>query len=95
VASAATARADIAFYIERGLFGASVAIGRRPASQRQPRVPPPGHTDLTFTYAELGVEPGAPLMVLNPLIAEPKPARPGSARKDPPKPGDRHDQPRH
>jgi hypothetical protein len=82
MASAATARSNIAFYVERRLFGAAIAIGRRPAGQRQPRVPPPGHADLTFTYAELGVDPGAPLAVLNPLVEEPIPRRSVSTRKD-------------
>ena len=95
MASATTAKSDIAFYVEQRLFGAAIVIGRRPAGQRQPRVPSPGHADLTFTYAELGLDPGAPLTVLNPLVAEPRPTRARSARKDPRKPADRDDQPRH
>jgi hypothetical protein len=84
MASAATAKSDIAFYVQRSLFGASIAIGRRPASRRQPRIPPPGHADLTFTYAELGLDSGALLTVLNPLVPEPK-AVPGPVRKSRPR----------
>lgn len=62
-----TAKADFAFYVERKGEAVTLAFGRR-------RVDPcrsfaMGRTDLSFTWDELGVARGAPVFLLNPLVA--------------------------
>ena len=60
-----TAKADFAFYVERRGEAVTLAFGRK-------RLDPcksfaMGHTDLTFSYAELGIGPRTPLFLLNPF----------------------------
>lgn len=62
-----TAKADFAFYVERKAGAVMLAFGRT-------RIDPcksfaMGKTDLTFTWAELGVEPRGQVFLLNPLTA--------------------------
>ena len=61
-----TAKADFTFYVERKGQAVSVAFARK-------RLDPcksfaMGKTDLSFTWAELGVEPRTPVALLNPLV---------------------------
>ena len=60
-----TKKEDFAFFVERKGDALTLAFGRK-------RLDPcrsfaMGHTDLTFTYAELGVAERTPLFVLNPF----------------------------
>jgi hypothetical protein len=62
-----TAKADFTFYVERTAGAASVAFARRRLDTCKSFAR--GRADLAFAYAELGVEPSAPLFVLNPFEA--------------------------
>lgn len=60
-----TTKEDFAFFVEKKGDAVTLAFGRK-------RLDPcksfaMGHTDLTFTYAELGVAGRTPLFLLNPL----------------------------
>ncbi|MFD3263059.1 hypothetical protein [Phenylobacterium ferrooxidans] len=60
-----TKKEDFAFFVERKGDAVTLAFGRK-------RLDPcrsfaMGHTDLTFTYAELGVAGRTPLFMLNPF----------------------------
>lgn len=62
-----TGKADFTFYAERRGEALALAFARR-------RVDPcrsfaMGRTDLTFSWAELGVSPHAPVFLLNPVVA--------------------------
>lgn len=62
-----TGKADFAFYVERKGEAVTLAFGRK-------RIDPcksfaMGRTDLSFTWDELGVAQGAPVFLLNPLVA--------------------------
>jgi hypothetical protein len=62
-----TAKADFAFYVERGGEAPTLAFGRK-------RVDPcksfaQGKTALSFTWEELGLAPRAAVVILNPLAA--------------------------
>ena len=62
-----TKREDFAFYVERNGPATTVSFARK-------RLDPcrsfaMGKTELTFTWAELGVASRAPVFLLNPLIA--------------------------
>jgi hypothetical protein len=61
-----TAKADFAFYVERKGEAVTLAFGRKRLDTCQSFAM--GRTDLTFTWAELGVTPGTPLFLLNPLL---------------------------
>ena len=66
-----TGKADFAFYLDRKPGGAAaVAFGRRRVEMCKP-AKTSGHADLVFSYAELGVNAGEPLSVLNPIVALP------------------------
>ena len=67
-----TTKPDFTFYVSRKPEGVSVAFGRRSAEACKP-AKAPGHVDLTFSYAELGVSADTPLSVLNPVVAAPAP----------------------
>jgi hypothetical protein len=67
-----TTKPDFTFYVSRKPEGVSVAFGRRSAETCKP-TKAPGHVDLTFSYAELGVGADTPLSVLNPIVAAPLP----------------------
>ena len=65
-----TTKTDFAFYVERSPSGgAALAFGRRPVEACKAAKNPDGYADLAFSYAELGVNPDAPLVVLNPMAA--------------------------
>ena len=60
-----TRKEDFAFFVERKGDAVTLAFGRK-------RLDPcksfaMGHTDLTFTYGELGVADRSPLFLLNPF----------------------------
>ena len=60
-----TKKEDFAFFLERKGEAVTLAFGRK-------RLDPcksfaMGHTDLTFSYAELGIGPRTPLFLLNPF----------------------------
>ena len=62
-----TQKADFAFYVERMGQAVTLSFARR-------RLDPcrsfaMGKTQLSFTWAELGLEPRAPVFLLNPLSA--------------------------
>lgn len=62
-----TRKEDFSFFVERKGEAMTLAFGRK-------RLDPcrsfaMGHTDLTFTYEELGVAQRMPLFLLNPLAA--------------------------
>ena len=62
-----TAKEDFVFYVERKAGSVSLAFGRkRPDSCKSFAI---GSKELAFTWAELGLEPRAPVMLLNPLTA--------------------------
>jgi hypothetical protein len=62
-----TAKADFAFFVERRGDAVAVAFGRRRVDTCKSFAM--GHTDLTFSWAELGVAPRTPVFLLNPLMA--------------------------
>lgn len=62
-----TAKADFAFYVERKGPATTLAFGRRKLDTCKSFAM--GRTELTFTWAELGLEPRTPVFLLNPLIA--------------------------
>ena len=59
-----TAKSDFAFYVEKKGAGETVAFGRKRVDACKG---PPALIDLTFAYAELGVDPARPLFLMNPL----------------------------
>ncbi|MCI3180179.1 hypothetical protein C5708_07930 [Caulobacter sp. CCUG 60055] len=65
-----THKEDFAFYVERRLGQTTIAFGRRRVDICRSFAP--AQAEMTFTYAELGVEPNRPLFVLNPVQASPK-----------------------
>ena len=62
-----TVKADFAFYVERRGSAVTLSFGRRRIDVCRPLAM--GQTELTFTWAELGLEPRAPVFLLNPLTA--------------------------
>jgi hypothetical protein len=68
-----TAKADFAFYLERKAGAATLAFGRRRLDTCQSFAP--GKTELSFGWDELGVERGAPVFLLNPLLPWTGPGR--------------------
>lgn len=62
-----TAKADFATFVERKGRGTSLAFGRKRIDGCKSFAR--GHTDLTFTWTELGVTPRATIVLLNPLTA--------------------------
>jgi hypothetical protein len=62
-----TAKADFAFYVERRGQSVTLAFGRKRIDTCKSFAM--GKTELTFTWAELGVEPRTPVFLLNPLLA--------------------------
>jgi hypothetical protein len=65
--SGCTTKADFAFYVERRDGTVTLAFGRRRLDTCKSFAM--GRTDLTFTWAELGVDEATPVYLLNPLIA--------------------------
>jgi hypothetical protein len=62
-----TTKADFAFYVERRGEAVTLAFGRRRLDTCRSFAM--GRTELTFTWAELGVAPRTPVFLLNPLLA--------------------------
>lgn len=60
-----TTKGDFAFHLERRGQAVALAFGRRRLDTC--RTVAPGHADLSFTWAELGVPPRTPVFLLNPL----------------------------
>ena len=58
-----TAKPDFAFYVERRAGTAALAFGRR----RVDVCKAAGQTEIAFTWAELGLDPKAPVFLLNPV----------------------------
>lgn len=62
-----TAKADFAFYVERKGQVVTLAFARKRLDGCRSLAL--GKTELTFTWAELGLEPRTPVFLLNPLAA--------------------------
>ena len=62
-----TAKADFAFYVERRGQAVTLAFARKRLDSCKSFAM--GKTEITFTRAELGLEPRAPVFLLNPLAA--------------------------
>lgn len=62
-----TRKEDFAFYVERRGEAATLAFGRKRLDTCKSFAP--GHEDLAFSWAELGLAPRSPLFLLNPLVA--------------------------
>ena len=62
-----TKKEDFAFFVERKGGEVTLSFGRKRLDRCQSFAM--GHTDLSFSYAELGVEPRGPFFVLNPFVA--------------------------
>jgi hypothetical protein len=62
-----TVKADFAFFVERKGNAVTLAFGRKRLDTCKSFAM--GHADLTFTWAELGLEPRTPVFLLNPLTA--------------------------
>jgi hypothetical protein len=60
-----TAKADLAFYVERRGDIVALAFGRKQVDACKSSVK--GHTELTFTWEELGLARRAPILLLNPI----------------------------
>jgi hypothetical protein len=65
--SGCTTKADFAFHLERRGEAVTLAFGRRRIDTCKSFAM--GKVELTFTWAELGVEPRTPVFLLNPLLA--------------------------
>jgi len=61
-----TAKADFAFHVERRGEAVTLAFARKRLDTCQSFAM--GKTDLSFTWAELGVAPLTPVFLLNPLL---------------------------
>jgi hypothetical protein len=61
-----TAKADFAHFVERKGGGIALAFGRRRLDTCRSFAM--GQASLDFTYDELGLAPGAPIFLLNPLV---------------------------
>jgi hypothetical protein len=68
-----TAKADFTFYVERMGEAVTLAFGRKRIDACQSFAM--GKTDLTFTWAELGLAPRTPVFLLNPLVGWTGPGR--------------------
>ena len=62
-----TAKADFTFYLERRGGTASLAFARKRVDTCKSFAM--GKTELEFSWAELGLDPHAPVFILNPLTA--------------------------
>lgn len=62
-----TAKEDFTFFVERKGAAATLAFGRRRLDRCRSFAI--GQAELSFPYGELGVQRGAPLFLLNPLLA--------------------------
>jgi len=64
-----TTRSDIVFYVERKAGGARVAFARRRLDRCRARLP--AGQSIIFGWSELGLAPGAPVQLLNPVQPQP------------------------
>ena len=64
-----TAKPDFAFYVERRGGAATLAFGRRHVDVC--KAPAAATEELTFTWTELGLDPKAPVFLLNPVGVAP------------------------
>jgi hypothetical protein len=62
-----TTKDDFAFYVERQGEALTLSFGRKRLDTCRSFAM--GHEDLTFSWAELGLPPRAPVFLLNPLVA--------------------------
>jgi hypothetical protein len=62
-----TAKADFAFYVERRGQAVTLAFARKRLDSCKSFAM--GRTELSFTWAELGLAPRTPVFLLNPLVA--------------------------
>jgi len=63
-----TTKEDFAFYVERRGAASTLAFARKRVDVcKSPYAPP---LNLTFTYAELGLDPMRPVFLLNPLAKQ-------------------------
>jgi hypothetical protein len=62
-----TAKADFAFYVERKGGAVTLAFGRKRLDTCKSFAM--GRTEISFTWAELGVDARTPVFLLNPLVA--------------------------
>ncbi len=60
-----TAKAGLAFYVERRGDGVALAFGRKHVDACKSSVK--GQTELTFTWEELGLAANVPIFLLNPI----------------------------
>jgi hypothetical protein len=67
-----TRKSDFTYYVEHGGGAPTIAFARKPTEGCGPPGPRAGQTNLTFSFAELGVEARTPLRLLNPLVAPPQ-----------------------
>lgn len=61
-----TTKSDFAHFIEQKGVGVALAFGRKRLDTCKSFAM--GQTSLVFTYDELGLAPGAPIFLLNPLV---------------------------
>ena len=61
-----TTKADVSFYVERRRKGVALAFGRKRIDTCKTIAA--GRTDISFGWAELGLDPATRVQVLNPLI---------------------------
>ena len=62
-----TAKGDFTFYVQRRAGTAAIAFARKHVDACKSFAQ--GRADIAFSWAELGLEPGAGVFVLNPLTA--------------------------
>ena len=62
-----TAKADFAFYLERRGGTVAIAFARKKVDACKSFAM--GKTEIAFTWAELGLDPRAPVFLLNPVTA--------------------------
>jgi hypothetical protein len=62
-----TTKGDFVFYVERKAAGTTVSFARRTLDRCRSFAM--GKTELSFTWTELGLEPRAPVFLLNPVAA--------------------------
>ena len=62
-----TAKPDLTFYVERRAGAATIAFGRRHVDPCKSFAQ--GQAEIAFSWTELGLDPRAPVFVLNPLIS--------------------------
>ncbi|MGZ6015968.1 MAG: hypothetical protein ACXWKO_14220 [Phenylobacterium sp.] len=66
-----TAQPDVAYYVERRAGTVSVAFARKHVDICKTA---PGEVEIVFSWADLGLEPGSPVFILNPIapLARPR-----------------------